>query len=177
MGIADRNTCLLYDEYFAKHAKLLKKLARRKSEYSYLFKEMAALASVLEYKGSLRLALVDAYNNKDKEALSQIANIRYAKVIGKIEAFYTALKVRWDKENKPFGFEVMDVRFGGLVLRLKHERDILKDYLSGRADSIHALEQKNMSPALWDDEYNGALCFNSYEQTVTYSGLSIRIFN
>ena len=46
----------------------------------------------------------------------------------------------WLKENKAFGLEVMDHRFGGVITRLERAANRLEDYLSGRIEQIEELE-------------------------------------
>ena len=44
------------------------------------------------------------------------------------------------KENKPFGFDVQDLRLGGLLQRLRACRTLIIEYLSGKRTSIEELE-------------------------------------
>ena len=50
--------------------------------------------------------------------------------------------VQWDKEMRPFGFEIQTARFGTLLLRLKYVKKKIKDYLKGKIGSIGELEEK-----------------------------------
>ena len=43
----------------------------------------------------------------------------YNTLIERIEIFYQAFRKQWFAENKPFGFEVQDMRLGGLIQRTK----------------------------------------------------------
>lgn len=46
------------------------------------------------------------------------------------------------RDNKPFGFDVQDVRFGGLIQRIKSCEARLDKYLAGETESIPELEEK-----------------------------------
>lgn len=48
-------------------------------------------------------------------------------------------------ENKGFGFEVQDLRIGGvLVARAETVEKILEDYLAGKIDRIYELEEERI---------------------------------
>lgn len=54
--------------------------------------------------------------------------------------FYVGIRKQWMKQNKPFGFEVHDLRFGGLLQRLEACRQTILLYLSGELERIDELE-------------------------------------
>ena len=62
-------------------------------------------------------------------------------------------------ENKPHGFDVSDVRLGGVMTRLNHCADRLDEYVAGRIDSIEELEMEQLdvrtpaSPAYGQRKY------------------------
>ena len=62
-----------------------------------------------------------------------------ARRLSAIKNFYKSFKEQWSKENKSFGFEVSDIRLGGLILRLSHLIEIITDYINGKIDKIEAL--------------------------------------
>ena len=49
---------------------------------------------------------------------------------------------QWLKENKPHGFEVQEIRLGGLLERLKGCKIRLKDYLLGKIEKIEELDEQ-----------------------------------
>ena len=50
------------------------------------------------------------------------------------------------KERKTFGFEVQDIRIGGLLQRIKRCKRTLENYLDGKIDKIEELEQEILPP-------------------------------
>lgn len=48
------------------------------------------------------------------------AGIRDGELIGKIKHLYNVFLEQWDTECKPNGFEVHDIRLGGLICRIEH---------------------------------------------------------
>ena len=50
----------------------------------------------------------------------------------------------WHKTNKPFGFEVLDVRYGGLISRIDTAILRIEEYLNGEITKIEELEEKRL---------------------------------
>ena len=46
--------------------------------------------------------------------------------------------------NKPFGFEIMDIRYGGVISRIETAKARLEDYLDGKIDSLPELEAERL---------------------------------
>ena len=57
-----------------------------------------------------------------------------------LKKFYAAFRTQWMKENKPYGFEIQDLRLGGLAQRFEVCRDLIGEYLNGKRESIDELE-------------------------------------
>ena len=45
-------------------------------------------------------------------------------------------------DHKPHGFDVQDYRIGGLIQRVKHQRQILLSYINNKIDKIDELEEE-----------------------------------
>jgi hypothetical protein len=71
-----------------------------------------------------------------------------------LEEYYTAFEEQWFRENKAYGFEVQDLRLGGLKQRITHARKIISDYLCGKTDKIEELEEGVMN-IFCDESLNG----------------------
>ncbi len=96
------------------------------------------LAEVLSVKSELGLKLKEAYDKKDKTALEGcVTDLKYAARLA--GDFYKAVQKMWNAENKPQGFEIQDVRLGGLRTRLKHVAERITDYVRGKSDCIPEL--------------------------------------
>ena len=50
----------------------------------------------------------------------------------------------WHTYHKPFGFEVHDLRYGGLAARLLTARERILDYLEGRVESLPELLEERL---------------------------------
>ena len=82
-----------------------------------------------------------AYQNGDKETLRKL-NDELADIKADMQSFYEVYRSQWMKENKDFGFEVLDVRVGGLIARVDTVTSLLNAYLSGQIEKIYELEDE-----------------------------------
>lgn len=132
----------------AYYAELSKKLAEGENnpEWGYLFKSIRALCRVLEIKFDLGVKTRKAYKAGDKSALEKIASCDYAELLERLNEFYDAFREFWMTEKKPFGFEVQDIRIGGLKQRVAHCKLRLENYLLGKEKSIPELEEEILEP-------------------------------
>ncbi|MDD7393469.1 MAG: beta-N-acetylhexosaminidase, partial [Eubacteriales bacterium] len=79
---------------------------------------------------------------------------------------------QWYAENKGQGFDVQDIRIGGLKQRLAHCEKMLRDFADGKIEKIDELEEP-----LLDLHGNGAdfrrgpICYQSWRLTSTASVL------
>ena len=120
-------------------AEKLRALEQNK-DFGYLFATMRSLCDVLAVKFELGAQTRKAYAAGDREALAQIT-ARYTTALELLDEFYTCFRTQWFRENKPNGFELQDIRLGGLMQRLKHCRDRLNAYLSGQLDTLSELDE------------------------------------
>ena len=93
----------------------------------------------LKYELGLRTRL--AYEAGDKQALRSLAENEYVQVMERIEVFAAAFERQWMLDNKPHGFDVQDLRIGGLLRRTASCRRRLLDYVNGTIDRIEELDE------------------------------------
>ena len=103
-----------------------------------------------------------------KKELKKLIAKGYKPLIRQLETFYAAFKAQWYRENKPFGFEVQDVRIGGLIHRVRHCASDLGDLIKGKISSIPELEEY-LLPADVTKYYPDRHC---YGMSVTANKLS-----
>ena len=148
------------DKEYAQHKATLLRYAKT-SKYAYLFESAAALCELMSVKYALGATTRKAYQKGDKTALSLLVK-DYKRCEELLEEFYLKYQKVWYKENKPHGFDVQDLRFGGLARRLRSCRERLEKYLSGEEKTIAELEEKLL------DFYGGEDVFDN-EKTPTYN--------
>lgn len=127
-------------EEFKAHADKLEQNSD-KSEFSYIFDAESALCRFMTVKYALGKRTRDAYKAKDKDGIAKLIK-DYEKAEELLEEFYVAFKRMWFKENKPHGFDVQDIRIGGLSQRLRACRERLKEYRAGLIMEIPELDEK-----------------------------------
>ena len=109
-------------------------------EWGYLFQTMYDLCAVTAAKCDLGARIRAAYEAKDKAGLQVMAD-ELRRVRGLVENLYESFRYQWMRESKPHGFDVSDVRLGGVMTRLSHCADRLEDYIRGDIDRIEELEE------------------------------------
>lgn len=107
-----------------------------------------------------------AYKEGDRDALKVLAD-EIPRLIRKLDKFYAAYKAQWERDSRPWGFQVQDVRLGGLKQRMLHCREILTDYLDGSTRSIPELETEILPAYEYNPEVNPNFIYNSWGGTVT----------
>lgn len=156
LGHYDKTVKLSAEKLYKEYAEELKALTKDE-KFGYIFDTQQKLCAVLADKYALGVKTRNAYQAGDKKALKELVKA-FERLSKTIPAFYQALKKQWYSENKPFGFELQDARIGGLILRINHCKEVLKNYLSGKTSSIPELEENIES--LWLDE--------NYDEKTTY---------
>ena len=132
---------LAEDKYYANLAKRLKQASERSKNFSYIFDSYSALCDVLSLKYSLGAVTRKAYQERNIKQIGQLLE-KYDLVIEKLETFIRQFRKMWYQDNKPFGFEVQELRLGGLLLRLKSCKQRLFEFYNGESNMIEELEEK-----------------------------------
>ena len=124
---------------YAEFAKIMKRAKERSVNYKYIFEHFERFCEFLEVKYDLGYNARMAYKNKDRKALKNcVKNFKEAE--RRLNVFHAIFEKTWLTNNKPFGFEIQEIRIGGLMLRLKTCRKKLQDYIAGKIDNISELE-------------------------------------
>ena len=127
------------EEYEALSVELLAK--GEKSAYKYIFESQAALCRVLAIKHDLGRRTREIYKRGNREEITSLAD-DYKRATDALEEFISLFRKLWFKENKPHGFDVQELRLGGLLLRLRSQRERLLSYADGEVDVIEELEEE-----------------------------------
>ena len=160
------------DKEYKRYAKRFAIYARQSEEFAYLYDFLSKLCKVLSYKYDLGVRVREAYQSQNKEKLTSIV-IDFKNTEKAVKSFYKAFRELWHKENKPHGFEVHDIRLGGLIMRLKHCRERIEEYLRNEQDSLPELEEVLLD--LWGNglQYSKETpCFPDWGMIVTTNQLT-----
>ena len=154
---------------YKKLAKRFAIYAKESKNFSDLYTLQGKLCRILALKYDLGVRLRSAYQVRD-EAVLRACIIDMKKIEKAIEEFYQVFRVLWHKENKPHGFEVQDIRLGGLKQRVKHCRERLEAYLNGKEENLPELEEVLLD--FWGNGLHYAKntpCFQSWAANVSVS--------
>lgn len=115
----------------------------RAGEYSYIFDTISKFCAVLAIKSEIGIRTHFVYKSKDKDELKKLI-CDYEVMIESTKVFYHAFKKQWYTENKANGFEIQDIRLGGLIMRMQNCHDRLCDFNNGLIESIPELEEEQL---------------------------------
>lgn len=131
-------------EHFAKQVINLKASMEKAGNYAYLLEPIIGLCEVLALKAELGKQLKDAYGNENREEVKQISKVKIPKLIESVQAFRKVFRKQWMLENKSIGFDVMDIRIGGLLCQLETAQTILDEWLEGSRQKVDELEASRL---------------------------------
>lgn len=141
-GLADSE---MMDERIApQFSKLSNKYGELSKEDSYYKKHylwLSAITKAAANKTVIIQKLHKAYASKDKDTLREIKNVllpEYEQNIIDVKNIHYEL---WNYTYKPFGFEVVDGRYGVQLSRIKSAGRRLDDYIEGKIAKLEELEE------------------------------------
>ncbi|WP_314002859.1 beta-N-acetylhexosaminidase [uncultured Paenibacillus sp.] len=158
-------------EHYTALAATMAAAAARGGVWQGMFAFYAQLAQVLAKKCDAGIRLKAAYDRGDRAKLGELAE--ELRTIGaEVDRLRKLHRANWFAENKPFGWEVIDIRYGGLSARLETARQRVADYLNGSAARIEELEEERLYyDAPWVMPA-GALGRGAYHRIVTAGAFS-----
>ena len=133
-----------YNLHFHSSAQKLAGCAVRNPQFESAFMMLSKLSNVLEIKCDLGVRLVKAYLSGDRAMMADISDRDIADLYDRVTELHQAFREQWMSENKVFGFDVQDIRFGGLLARLKAAQVRIHEYLDGKIDAIEELKQERL---------------------------------
>ena len=153
LGLKDKEFEPLAPVPFGEYADTLEMVGVRMGKYAYLYDNLAALCRVLELKAELGLRTRRAYKAGDKTALKALI-ADYQETIRRVGVFRDTLRKVWMQDNKPYGWDIQEMRLGGLRARLADCAQRLEEYLNGKVGNIPELEEELLPYATWGSQYN-----------------------
>lgn len=128
--------------------------------FGYLFDTQQKLCQLMALKYGFGVRLRKAYQTKDHKALIACM-MECETILEKMENFYTAFEKQWHLENKPHGFDIQDLRLGGVMRRMEHVKRKISQYLTGGTDKIPELEETILPcETSWYTNWEGAVSPN-----------------
>ena len=106
----------------------------------------ALMMRALYYKWHLPLDIWEAYKQGNKQALKALIKTKIQPLCKVLSDTAKARRTIWNDECKAFGSEVLDHRFGAMLMRLEVTQEVIGDYVQGTIDKIDELEEERLDP-------------------------------
>ena len=127
------------------------------------------LTSLLENKANFGVRLKAAYDTGDRAALAPFV-AECDVIIEKMRAFRDAHMKAWMLHNKPFGWEVFDMRYGASLARFETAKARIAAYVAGELDSIDELAEERLH-RVGGDGFDGNFVWYLYSSYTTMNRL------
>ena len=127
-----------------KLAEKLKAAIGRNGAYDSMFEYAYLTANTLALKAEMGIRLTAAYRAGDREALTHICEVELPELFERVKAQRLCHMENWMKLYKPFGWDIMDMRYGSLLARIDSAIRQLTAYLEGKLDKIEELEAERL---------------------------------
>ena len=158
-------------EYYKKLSESFKDVGLNSGRFEPAFEATKAFISLMENKADFGVRLTDAYKTDDRATLLPLL-LECDVIIDKFKAFCNSYRKAWMYYNKPFGYEVHDIRYGGNIARFETAKIRISEYLNGSIDKIEELEEERLyldCRAYTEDEnkFSGTFLWTGYKKIAT----------
>lgn len=145
-------------------------LAKKNIEYDAIFDFYSKLSSVLSIKSEIGLKIRNAYIHQEEVELRNIVEKILPDLLVGLEEFHQSFRRVWFKNCKGHGFEVNDIRLGGVKERIKTTKVRIEQYLNNEIERIEELEDEKLYFKQVEEE-NKLICYNQYDRIATQNVL------
>ncbi len=142
-------------------------------KYKYVFSRPLALAKVLALKCDMGLKITNAYKERKNEELKKLSETELPKLKNLVNDLRNIHREQWLKTYKPFGWEVLDNRYGGIMARIDSAIFRINQYLNGVVENLPELEEKRLgydTPVRDENAGFGSADFYEYIITSGHTG-------
>ena len=144
-SLFDRHIGPEYPARYREFAERLRTAAATGTNLCYAYAALAALCEVLWRKCRYHQEVSAAYAAGDRDAVRRIAAQQLPELCDRLREFTGCLETQWMTENKSWGFEVQDLRLGGLQARLETAARRLTAWADGAVGAIEELEEPRLT--------------------------------
>lgn len=158
-GLFDKNIeGLSLNDHYAELAEQFCQAEKRNGEYAGLFRYNYHVADVLSVKAEAGILLTRAYREKDRDTLKDFAENMLPELAERVRRLRRVHMENWFAMNKALGWDIMDMRYGALLIRIESAQEEIKAYLSGALQRIEELEEER----LYYDGQKGLISYANY---------------
>ena len=146
MGLFDANLGEAdFQSHYAGLMESLKQSTEKYPDFAYMFEFYYELANTLKDKAEIGIRLAKAYRSNDLEKLKALTNITLTNLMESVKKLRLAHRRYFYTEYKPVGWEILDVRYGGLIMGIDTAIARLTDFLDKKIDRVEELEEERLS--------------------------------
>lgn len=147
-------------------------IAKHTPFYSDLFTMYSKLATVLSLKTNIGCLIKEAYDTKDQEGLYTMCEHVLPTLIEDLRSFKESLRTLWYADCKGQGFEVLDIRIGGIISRCETAVYRLESFLNGHINIIEELEEQRLPYKIRYINHASVPSWNQYASISTQNIIS-----
>ncbi len=116
--------------------------------YAYLYDFARKVFAYLAVKTKIHETLVPSYKAGDQETLQRISGEQIPQLKDALIAVHLAHREMWKRNLKPFGWRILQDRYGGMILRCDTAKMAIEEYLAGETDCLAQLEESRLNHSL-----------------------------
>ena len=136
-----QTSCNVIMEIYNTSVKRMALLEQAGDKNSQYYRYAYLLFRIGSVKAELVRNLRPEYRKGNREYLKKVRDEYLPQLAAWYEAFAACHKKQWHEVYKPFGYEVLSFRYGGIVARLKDVMETIDQYLKQEISRIEELEE------------------------------------
>ncbi|MFK9091851.1 beta-N-acetylhexosaminidase [Bacillus salipaludis] len=173
IGLYDENVRgLALGEHYEKLVPVIERAKHHNPKWEALFDFYEQLARVLSVKAEMGIRVKEVYDQKDYEQMKSIM-AELDEIQANVDLLRKKHRKVWFAAYKPFGWEVIDIRYGGVITRIDSVKYRINQWLEGEITSIEELEEKRLHHDGPWEIVDGLVGGNVYHRIVTAGNFSL----
>lgn len=151
-------------EHFGSLVTRYARYALENPDYALLFDFYTALANALALKCVWHEQAGDAVRSRNREQAAALAD-GIGATVEALDTLRVVWRRLWESTNKPNGFEIIEVRMGGIAARMATAGEKMRAFALGQVDTIPELEEQAL---ITKRRPNGSIiCTNTMDEIAT----------
>ncbi len=138
----DEDSCDTVIELFNGYAERMRELMEESDKNYECYSYVNLVYTICSIKAELRKNLRKSYKAGDKDYLVKVMVEILPELLNLYSEFSKLHSKQWKDTYKPFGYEVLSFRYGGVMARVHDAIDVIAEYLDGKIDKIEELEEE-----------------------------------
>lgn len=131
-------------KYYTELEKDLTEYMKQNPSWSFVFDISVKLCSVLSIKSNIGIRLKEMYEINDLEGLKMITEKELPELYEKVDELRKSHRRQWMRTNKAFGWEIIDIRYGGVLARIDSAITRIENFIEGKIEKLEELEQERL---------------------------------